>query len=59
MISHGKAVTEFFPSVFRKSKRCELYSGQEEHHRIIYFQDDFEKLLKRYEIEFGRTLCVG
>jgi len=27
-------------------------AGQEEHHRIISFQDEFRKLLKRYEIEF-------
>ena len=26
--------------------------GQEEHHRKISFQDEFRKLLKRYELEF-------
>ena len=26
--------------------------GQEEHHRKISFQDEFRKLLRRYEIEF-------
>jgi hypothetical protein len=27
-------------------------AGQEEHHRKISFQDEFRKLLQRYEIEF-------
>ena len=27
-------------------------AGQEEHHRKISFQDEFRKLLRRYEIEF-------
>ncbi len=27
-------------------------AGQEEHHRIISFQDEFRKFLRRYEIEF-------
>ncbi len=27
-------------------------AGQEAHHRVISFQDEFRQLLKRYEIEF-------
>ena len=27
-------------------------AGQEEHHRKVSFQDEFRKLLRRYEIEF-------
>ena len=27
-------------------------SGQEAHHRKVSFQDEFKKLLKRYEVEF-------
>jgi hypothetical protein len=32
---------------------------QEEHHRKVSFQDEFRKLLKRYEIEFDEKYVWG
>jgi len=31
---------------------CAYIAGQEEHHRKISFQEEFRRLLQRYEVEF-------
>ena len=30
----------------------ECIAGQEEHHRKVSFQDEFQQLLRRYEVDF-------
>lgn len=47
-ISIGRAATGFFPSA-----PLEQYIGnQAEHHRIVTFQEEYRRLLAKYDIQF-------
>ena len=37
----------------------EYIEQQEEHHRVVSFQEEYRKLLQKCEVEFDETICVG